>query len=364
MKLRFATVLALMTIASPAALLAGGRLAIRAIDANTGKPLAVRMDLRNAQGKPVKPAKLQGALVDGDSLLFYDKIKLDLPSGAYEFQMERGLEYKVMNGHFEIQNFADDTKDVPLTRFCDMTQEGWFSGDLDVLRPEKELKLLMQADDVHVVPEVTWSNLKNPWARRPLPADIVTQFDGDYFYSVLGGELTSPGNTLRLFRLDKPLEVPVDDAKALGSLPWLPVVEQARREQHAWVDAGAFFARDLPIWIAARQIDSVQLANRHLLRGGVVANEAGGWPRDTSSYPNPQGNGRWSQEIYYQLLNCGLHIPATAGSGAAQTVIRWATTACTCIWNRRSAAKKAIPASRSKRSSPGMAGGKHCAAGE
>ena len=76
------------------------------------------------------------------------------------------------------------------------------------------------------------------------------------------------------------------------------------------------FSRDLPIWIAAGQIDSVQLANRHLLRGGVVANEAGGWPRDTSSYPNPQGNGRWSQEIYYSLLNCGLRIPATAGSGA------------------------------------------------
>ena len=85
---------------------------------------------------------------------------------------------------------------------------------------------------------------------------------------------------LRLFRLDKPLELPADATKALGSLPWLPVVEQARNEQHAWVDAGAFFARDLPIWIAAGQIDSVQLANRHLLRGGVVANEAGGWPRD------------------------------------------------------------------------------------
>ena len=80
--------------------------------------------------------------------------------------------------------------------------------------------------------------------------------------------------------------------------------------------AGAFFARDLPIWIAAGQIDSVQLANRHLLRGGVVANEAGGWPRDNGMYPNPQGNGRWSQEIYYDLLNCELRIPATAGSGA------------------------------------------------
>ena len=316
MKLRLTLLAVLVSLLNPAALWAGGRLEIRAVDAETNKPLAVRMYLKNAQGKPVKPAKLKDAVVDGDSIVFYDKVKLDLPTGGYEFQMERGLEYKVMNGTFEIQNFADDTKTVPLTRFCDMTEEGWYSGDLDVERPEKDLKLLMQADDVHLVPLVTWTNTKNPWAKDPLPKQTVNQFDGSFFYSALGGELTTPGNVLRLFRLDKPLELPTDGAKALGSLPWLPVVEHARKDQHAWVDAGAFFARDLPIWIAAGQIDSVQLANRHLLRDGVVGNEAGGWPRDNGMYPNPQGNGRWSQEIYYDLLNCGLRIPATAGSGA------------------------------------------------
>ncbi len=346
MKFRLAILIALIATAAPASLRAGGRLEISAVDADTGKPLAVRMYLKNSQGKSVKPAKLQGAVVDGDSLVFYDKIRLDLPAGAYEFQMERGLEYKVMNGHFEIQNFADDRKEVPLKRFCDMTEEGWYSGDLDVLRPEKDLKLLMQADDVHVVPLVTWSNTRNPWAKQPLPNEAISQFDGNYFESLLGGELTSPGNTLRLFRLDKPLELPDASAAALGSLPWLPVVEQARQEQRVWVDAGAFFARDLPIWIAAGHIDSVQLANRHLLRGGAVANEAGGWPRDINSYPNPQGNGRWSQEIYYHLLNCGLRIPVTAGSGAARTTIPSATTGCMCIWNRAPYRRKAIRAPR------------------
>jgi hypothetical protein len=99
-------------------------------------------------------------------------------------------------------------------------------------------------------------------------------------------------------------------------LPLIPITEKARQEQHAWIDAGAFFARDLPIWIAAGQIDSIQLANRHLERESVIANEAGGWPRDPAAFPNPHGNARWSQEIYYHLLNCGLRIPPTAGSGS------------------------------------------------
>ena len=51
-------------------------------------------------------------------------------------------------------------------------------------------------------------------------------------------------------------------------------------------------------------------------REGIVDNEAGGWPRDLTLFPKPYGNGRWSQEIYYHLLNCGLRIPPTAGSGS------------------------------------------------
>jgi hypothetical protein len=47
-----------------------------------------------------------------------------------------------------------------------------------------------------------------------------------------------------------------------------------------------------------------------------VDNEAGGKPRDALLFPAPTGNGRWSEKIYYQLLNCGLRIGPSAGSGS------------------------------------------------
>ncbi|HEY2882569.1 MAG TPA: hypothetical protein VGJ15_09050 [Pirellulales bacterium] len=306
--------------------LANGQLEIRVIDHDTGQPIAVRMHLKNAQGRAIKPP---GAPTLGDHFVFSDKIMLRLPNGGYEFLVERGGEYLEQRGHFEIQNFADDNKAIEMRRFVDMAKDGWFSGDLDVERPDKDVQLLMQADDVHVVPAITWSFKKNPWTKQPLPKSAVSQFDGSFFESLLGGELTTPGTTLRLFRLNRPLGFTGQQGDlatsvsqlekpnlALGSVPLIPLVEQARQQQHAWIDAGAFFARDLPIWIAAGQIDSVQLANRHLEREGVVDNEAGGWQRDTALFPKPNGNGRWSQEIYYHLLNCGLRIPPTAGSGS------------------------------------------------
>jgi hypothetical protein len=44
--------------------------------------------------------------------------------------------------------------------------------------------------------------------------------------------------------------------------------------------------------------------------------EAWGRPRDVGRLPPPRGNGYWTQEIYYHLLNCGLRLPPSAGSAS------------------------------------------------
>ncbi len=58
------------------------------------------------------------------------------------------------------------------------------------------------------------------------------------------------------------------------------------------------------------------ISHNHMQRGGVLANEAWGRPRDTVKYPNPQGNGRYTQDIYYHILNCGLRVAPSAGSAS------------------------------------------------
>jgi hypothetical protein len=53
-----------------------------------------------------------------------------------------------------------------------------------------------------------------------------------------------------------------------------------------------------------------------MYRQGVLGNEAWGRPRDQKKLPGPWGNGLWTQEIYYHLLNCGIRIPPSAGSAS------------------------------------------------
>jgi hypothetical protein len=48
----------------------------------------------------------------------------------------------------------------------------------------------------------------------------------------------------------------------------------------------------------------------------MYPDEAWGKPRDTTRLPEPYGNGYWSQEIYYHMLDSGLRIPPSAGSAS------------------------------------------------
>ncbi len=240
-----------------------GQLELSVIDRDTGKPIAVRVHLQNvATKRPVRPP---GVPVLGDHFVFYDKIELKLPLGSYKFVMERGPEYLVRTGHFTINHYADDRKTVDLKRFVEMAAEGWYAGDLDVYRREPQIELLMQAEDLYVAVLADATPSATGPAQQP-----VTRFDGTRFF----GRRSS------------------DD------------------------DVTFPFSWDFPLRASANRLESVQVAHRHLLRDGVVDHEADGRPRDRSVYPGLLGNGFWSTDIYYHLLNCGLRLPPSAGSGS------------------------------------------------
>jgi hypothetical protein len=63
-------------------------------------------------------------------------------------------------------------------------------------------------------------------------------------------------------------------------------------------------------------VNSIGIANNHQCRDRMYENEAWGRPRDAGRLPAPLGNGYWTQEIYYHVLNTGLRIPPSAGSAS------------------------------------------------
>jgi hypothetical protein len=287
-----------------------GRLEIRAVDKATGQPIAARMHLKDPRGRPVKPPKVP---FWKDHFVFDGTLVLELPLGTYTFEIESGPEYKFNSGYFTLERNANDTKTIELQRFVEMKKEGWWSGDLHIHREPADIEVLMRAEDLHIGPVMTWWNNQNKWQAKPLPAQPVVQFDGNRFYHLLAGEDEREGGALLYFNLPEPL--PIAGSKREYPSP-VKFLEQARQHSGVHVDVEKPFWWDLPVWVATGKIDSLGLANNHQQRDGMLDNEAWGKPRDTALYPSPQGNGRWSQHIYYELLNCGLRIPPSAGSAS------------------------------------------------
>jgi len=314
--LRRLLALALLILPANMPAMAGGQLEITVVDRETGEPIACRMHLKNSRGRPQKPRRVP---FWDDHFAFDGKIALQLPVGDYTFEMERGPEYLTRTGHFRIENFADDVKQVDLGRFVDMSEHGWWSGDLDVRRPLQEIELLMEADDLHVAQVATWSNGENPWRDKPLPEELPVLFDEDRYYHPMAGRHARAGTELLLFNLPEPPPWAGHSTSndPAGEYPAsIQYALEARRHEGAWVDSSRPYWWDLPMLVAAGQIDSIQVAHANLCRETAIDSEGDGKPRDRKLYPAPHGNARWSQDVYFKLLECGLRIPPTAGSGS------------------------------------------------
>jgi len=291
--------------------LEAGQIEIRVTDAQSGDPIAVNMYLKDAYGRSRIPAQVPAWK---DHFSFDGSVLLKLPTGRYTFEMERGPEYQLRTGHFEISRRANGLEIVSMRRFVDMKQEGWWSGDLHIHRSPEDIALLMRAQDLHVAPVITWWNDTNAWDKQPMPEQLLVQRDENRFYHLMAGEDERGGGALLYFNLPAPLEL-----AARGQREYPPMarfLQQAHTHADVHVDIEKPFWWDVPTWLALGMVDSIGLANNHMQRSGMLANEAWGKPRDTTFYPGAHGNGYWSQDIYYHILNAGLRIPPSAGSAS------------------------------------------------
>ncbi len=286
------------------------RLEIAILDASTHKPIQCRVHLKNGDGQPVRAGSLP---FWRDHFVCPGKVQLDLTAGTYSYEIERGPEYSRTVGWFNFSGGTNKTIKRELRRVANLAEEGWWSGDLHVHRQVNDIELLMQAEDLHVAPVVTWWNNQNQWAKQPVPSRLLIQFDRDRFYHVMGGEDEREGGALLFLNLPQPLII-AGSAREYPSP--MKFVEQARQQAGVWVDVEKPFWWDVPIWLASGTVDSIGLANNHMCREQMYENEAWGKPRDAIRLPSPRGNGFWTQEIYYHILNCGFRIPPSAGSAS------------------------------------------------
>lgn len=272
--------------------------------------LPARIHLKSTSGQAVQPA---GYPSWNDHFVCDGTARFTLPEGEYSFEVERGPEYQIAKGRFAVVDTAPARIEVTLERLVDLGAEGWWSGDLHIHRSLDEAEMLMRAEDLHIAQFTSWWNRSNPWDSQALPAALPMRMDGNRFYHSLAGEDERDGGALLYFNLDRPLNITGGTRHYPSSMVF---VREARQRRGGWIEIEKPFWWDFPMWLAHGVGDSVGIAHNHLQRSGVLDNEAWGRPRDRSRYPGIDGNGLYTQEIYFHALNCGFRLPPSAGSAS------------------------------------------------
>ncbi len=272
--------------------------------------MPARIHLLDKDNKPVRPP---GFPSWNDHFVCDGTAAFDLPSGSYSYLVERGHEYLQKGGVFEVRDDQPQNISVPLRRFVNVAEEGWFSGETHVHRPLKDVELLMRAEDLHAAQVITWWNRTNPWKENALPSPAIRRFDGNRFYHAVSGEDERDGGALLYCDLPTPVDITSGAQHYPSSLVY---AKQARARGAKWLDVEKPFWWDFPMWIAHGMADTVGIANNHMYRSGVYEDEAWGRPRAPQRLPPPLGNGLWTLEIYYHALNSGIRIPPSAGSAS------------------------------------------------
>jgi hypothetical protein len=294
------------------------RVGVHVADTATGKPVAVRVNIRDSQGRYWPPEghmknirtgwrqDVGGDVWVGGATYAYVQpdFGIPLPTGEYEMEVLRGIEYVPEKVRFDVTAGKVTDLEVRLTRWSNVRKDGWYSGDTHThfLDPNTGI-IEAQAEDLNVLNILVtkWGELiTNVEHFTGAPSPLSTRnhivfFGEESRHGFLGHTIL-----LGIKKLVYPLTWGGPTEGIYGGHDYPPMAHQAdAAHSHGGFVTWAHFPRpggELAVDLALGKIDSVDL----MTWGDAIAGVAEGVPS--------------SADTWYRFLNCGLRIPATAGT--------------------------------------------------
>lgn len=324
------------------------------ISDNTGIPVAARLYI---EGPPGTFHFARSAFPGGTAVVYDVKrtetsreqhvtlsqfaskgFEVDLPPGQYTFTAERGHEYFAGKQTITVPETGDvPAVELTLTRWIDMAERGWYSGDTHLHRKLEDMPNIMAAEDLHVgLPLTYWvrgayeaPNDKPvnghpepklitieeflPQANRSPLKRFIWPINTEYELFTVNGKSHTQGAVLVLNH-KTPLK--------LGAPPVGPL-SQAVREEGAILDLDKHTWNWTPMIVPVMKADLLELANNHVWRTEFLNKSwtADVLPKDWEIETDPQGYTErgwidWGFKTYYAYLNCGFRMRPTGGTGS------------------------------------------------
>ena len=244
-------------------------------------PLPCRVRVLGPNGNILKVKSVD--VVQGWSLV-EGKLFFRGRAGDYRYEIYHGPEFAPVRGHFVLDKRSEAFDEVTLPRHADLASERWLAGDLLSYLPAQRTQRWLAAEGLFYAGSIAERSAE-------VPVDVVNL-------------PSQPENA-----------APQDDYSG-----WMDSRAGSGLVIHHWpnpahVEIHTLWARDLPIWLASGRVDSVQLLSEHLTIDGQAAVVVQPLLLPEGKYEGGRAAGRIVEQIYFHMLEAGLRIPLTAGSG-------------------------------------------------
>lgn len=314
------------------------------VDAQSGEPLPCRLYVQAVEDKQFHFARSRAA--DG-SAVTYDRqmgstpsierhttlsahgFELSVPPGRYRIRAQLGKEYLPAEVTLDVQDEQTEVR-LPLKRFANMAERGWYSGDTHVHRSLSEIPNVMQGEDLNValplsywvrdsaeIPSSNDSSDALRLAAEPIyvdPLHVYYPINTEYEIFTIAGR---PHTLGAVFVLNH--QTPFE----LTAPPVRKIAAEARRQ-------GAILDLDKHSWnwsvmlVPLMNVDLFELSNNHHWRTRfgfsqwTEDNKPPTWPEiETDEHGfTEQGWTEFGLQTYYAFLNCGFRMRVTAGTAS------------------------------------------------
>lgn len=280
---------------------ATGKIELQMEEEVSGDSLTCRVRLFGATDRALR---IRGSLHQSGWNLVENPLKYDGRPGQYKYEITHGPQFSRGTGGFTLDRKSEAVDIIRLPRHCDLDVEGWRGGDLFAhVKPEETSQWLVAEDLAMSVVVHQQATAETEKADKRITSANSRWVDALSFHDAR----SNGGLTLHHWTPGR--EVP----------DWVPsskLLVMSKEKPETFAEIQRLWARDVPIWLASGKIDGVQLLSDHLTIEGEGAAKVTLPPEvDEAMYKGPRGPGRLVEFIYWQMLEAGLRIPPTAGTG-------------------------------------------------
>ena len=324
-----------------------GTVELEFTDKETGEAVSARITFSKSGKKPTRPRKV---LFAQDQWLGEKKLQLTPPNGEFEFSVQRGPEFNEIKGGFTIEPRAKDTVPIEVPRSVDMHAEHWYSGDHLSPLPLTDLNRWQYADAVDLT--VSTAEVKEAKASNPNPPakgslrkgpDKSVDENTKNFDNPNGLGLQTSSRSLQWEHGAVLLHgVKSTQGKLQDGVDVLEILDQPKDQKPVVAELLRPWTRDVPFLLASNTIRSIQILSSYNRISGddrMLLDQTTGKgalgkvqltlgkekspseifapidPIERVRYKDALGVGKLSESIYWNVLEAGIQMTPTAGSG-------------------------------------------------